>query len=121
MGKTTLSLHPYEMAEEFDLKMWVCVFTNFEAKKRKVSYCDTRIIRLGQHDIMTILRLSYSECGSHWVSFHHLLIKEKLWRIPEKECFRIQGENELFYRVPETIRHLAINANNLEVVGETEK
>ncbi|KAH0463850.1 hypothetical protein IEQ34_006636 [Dendrobium chrysotoxum] len=62
-----------------------------------------------------------SECGLHWVSFRYLLIKEKLWRISEKECFRIQGENELFYRVLETIRHLAINANNIEVVGEIEK
>ncbi|KAH0468451.1 hypothetical protein IEQ34_003484 [Dendrobium chrysotoxum] len=45
----------------------------------------------------------------------------KLWRIPEKECFRIQGENMLFYRISEAIRHLAINSNNLEVVREIEK
>ncbi|KAH0450426.1 hypothetical protein IEQ34_021118 [Dendrobium chrysotoxum] len=33
MEKKTLSQHAYEMAEEFDLKMWVCVFINFEEKK----------------------------------------------------------------------------------------
>ncbi|KAL0920704.1 hypothetical protein M5K25_009866 [Dendrobium thyrsiflorum] len=35
MGKTTLLQHVYEdkMTEEFDLKMWVCVSNNFDAKK----------------------------------------------------------------------------------------
>ncbi|KAI0496777.1 hypothetical protein KFK09_023101 [Dendrobium nobile] len=35
MGKTTLLQHVYEdeMTKEFDLKMWVCVSNNFDAKK----------------------------------------------------------------------------------------
>ncbi|XP_020690107.1 putative disease resistance protein RGA4 [Dendrobium catenatum] len=35
MGKTTLLQHIYEdeMAEEFDLKIWVCVSNNYDVKK----------------------------------------------------------------------------------------
>ncbi|KAL0920743.1 hypothetical protein M5K25_009907 [Dendrobium thyrsiflorum] len=151
---------------------------------RKVLECDTGIIKLGQNDIMPVLRLSYvclpqplqscftfccifpqdhefdkddlvrmwialgfiqssynqgdamEDIGGryfdilvkksffdkydHYYKMHDLL-HELAQSVSAQECFRIEGENELSYRIPETIRHLAVYTKNLEVVRKIEK
>ncbi|KAL0920747.1 hypothetical protein M5K25_009911 [Dendrobium thyrsiflorum] len=151
---------------------------------RKVLDIDTGIIKLGQNDIMPVLRLSYvylpqplQSCFTFccifpqdhefdkddlvrmWIALGfiqsscnqgetmediggkyfdnlvkksffdkygnyykmHDLLQELAQYVSAQECFRIEGENELSYRIPETIRHLAVNTNNLEVVRKIEK
>ncbi|PKU72481.1 Putative disease resistance protein [Dendrobium catenatum] len=51
----------------------------------------------------------------------HDLLQELAQCISPHQCFRIEGENELSYRIPETIRHLVVNTNNLEVVRKIEQ
>ncbi|PKU64512.1 Putative disease resistance protein RGA3 [Dendrobium catenatum] len=151
---------------------------------RKVLDCDTGIIKLGQNDIMPVLRLSYvylpqplQSCFTFccifqqdhefdkddlvrmWIALGfiqssynqgetlediggryfdtlvkksffdkygnfykmHDLLQELAQYISAQECFKIAGENELSCRIPETIRHLAVKTNNLEVVRKIEK
>ncbi|KAH0452506.1 hypothetical protein IEQ34_019805 [Dendrobium chrysotoxum] len=151
---------------------------------RKVLDCDTGIIKLGQNDIMPVLRLSFvylpqplQSCFTFccifpqdhefdkddlvrmWIALGfihsscnqgetmediggkyfdilvkksffdkygnyykmHDLLQEMTQYVSAQECFRIEGEIELSYRIPKTIRHLAVNTNNLEVVRKIEK
>ncbi|KAL0908658.1 hypothetical protein M5K25_023163 [Dendrobium thyrsiflorum] len=155
-----------------------------ETRWGKVLDFDTGIIKLGQNDIMPVLRLSYvclpqslQSCFTFccifpqdhefdkddlvrmWIALGfiqsssnqretmediggryfdilvnksffdkygnyykmHDLLQELAQYVSSQECFRIEGENELSYRIPETIRHLAVNTNNLEVVRKIEK
>ncbi|KAH0463422.1 hypothetical protein IEQ34_008004 [Dendrobium chrysotoxum] len=155
-----------------------------ETHWRKVLDCDIGIIKLGQNDIMPVLRLSYvylpqplQSCFTFccifpqdhefdkddlvrmWIALGfiqssynpgetmediggryfdtlvkksffdkygnyykmHDLLQEMAQYVSAQECFRIDGENELPYRIPETIRHLAVNTNNLEEVRKIEK
>ncbi|KAL0927184.1 hypothetical protein M5K25_001347 [Dendrobium thyrsiflorum] len=151
---------------------------------RKVLDCDIGIIKLGQNDIMPVLRLSYvylpqplQSCFTFccifpqdhefdkddlvrmWIALGfiqssynqgetledtggryfdilvkksffdkygafykmHDLLQELAQYVSTQECFRITCENELSYRIPETIRHLSIETNNLDVVRKLGK
>ncbi|PKU64513.1 Putative disease resistance RPP13-like protein 1 [Dendrobium catenatum] len=151
---------------------------------REVLECDTGIIKLGQNDIMSVLRLSYVYLPQHlqscfrfccifpqdhefdkddlvrmWIALGfirssynqgenmediggryfdtlvkksffdkygnyykmHDLLQELAQYVSAQECFRIEGENVLSCRISETIRHLAVKTNNLEVVRKIEK
>ncbi|KAL0920739.1 hypothetical protein M5K25_009902 [Dendrobium thyrsiflorum] len=51
----------------------------------------------------------------------HDLLHELAQSVSAQECFRVEGENELSYRIPKTIRHLAVSTDNIEVVRKLGK
>ncbi|PKU77867.1 Putative disease resistance protein RGA4 [Dendrobium catenatum] len=68
----------------------------------------------------TLVKKSFFDKYDNYYKMHDLLHK-LAQSVSTQECFRIEGEFELSYRIPETIRHLAVNTNNLEVVRKIEK
>ncbi|XP_020694281.1 putative disease resistance RPP13-like protein 1 [Dendrobium catenatum] len=62
----------------------------------------------------TLVKKSFFDKYDNYYKMHDLL-HELAQSVSAQECFRIEGENELTYSIPETIRHLAINSNNFEL------
>ncbi|KAI0514231.1 hypothetical protein KFK09_010266 [Dendrobium nobile] len=67
-----------------------------------------------------LVNKSFFDKYENYYKMHDLLYK-LAQSVSAQECFRIEGEKELHYRIPETIRHLAVNSNNLEVVRKIKK
>ncbi|KAH0463522.1 hypothetical protein IEQ34_008104 [Dendrobium chrysotoxum] len=58
MGKATVLQHVYEdeMTEEFDLKMWVCIYNNFDVKKIIADMLES--LKTNRHPLDTLYALS---------------------------------------------------------------
>ncbi|KAI0514232.1 hypothetical protein KFK09_010267 [Dendrobium nobile] len=67
-----------------------------------------------------LVKKSFFDKYGNYYKIHDLL-QELAQYVSAQECFRIEGENVLSCRISETIRHLAVKTNNLEVVRKIEK
>ncbi|KAL0919593.1 hypothetical protein M5K25_011696 [Dendrobium thyrsiflorum] len=93
MGKTTLLQHVYEdeMTEEFDLKMWVCVSSNFDAKK---VIADMLEYLKKERPRLETLKVLQDSLRLEVMSKKFLLVLDDIWE-DEEENDKIKWENVL--------------------------
>ncbi|XP_020694278.2 disease resistance protein RGA2-like isoform X2 [Dendrobium catenatum] len=94
MGKTTLLQHVYEedeMTKEFDLKMWVCVSNNFDAKKVIADMLESLKMNRPPLDILYALQKSLKY---EIMSKKFLLVLDDIWD-EQKERDKSKWENVL--------------------------
>ncbi|KAH0463667.1 hypothetical protein IEQ34_008249 [Dendrobium chrysotoxum] len=114
---TFCSIFPQD--HEFDkddlVRMWIALgFIQSSSNQRET------MEDIGGRYFDILVKKSFFDKYDNYYKMHDLL-QELAQYVSAQECFRIEGEKELSYRISETIRHLAVKTNNLEVVRKIEK
>ncbi|KAH0461275.1 hypothetical protein IEQ34_008850 [Dendrobium chrysotoxum] len=93
MGKTTLLQHvyEYEMTEEFDLKMWVCVSNNFDVKRVIADMLESLEMQKPNLDSLDALQRTLKK---EVMSKRFLLVLDDVWE-EEEERDKSKWENVL--------------------------
>ncbi|KAL0920676.1 hypothetical protein M5K25_009833 [Dendrobium thyrsiflorum] len=94
MGKTTLLQHVYkdEITKEFDLKMWVCVSNNFDAKKVIADMLECLKKKRPRLETLVALQVRLEE---EVMSKKFLLVLDDIWEEEDEEKYKSKWEDVL--------------------------